>query len=277
MMMRHPPSPRITYILCDIREGERLTHALHGADVLVHAAALKTVPAGEIHTVEFVKVNVLGTINVIFAAIANRVSKCLLISSDKCVQPINRYGMTKALSEGLFLSANLYGGDTIFSCARGGNVWASRGSVVRVWLESNPITVYNPTATRFHLEMQPWLKFCLRAVASMRGAEVFIPKCDAWMLGTLADAFLEIYRDRQRVDLSLGRYGDKNHEVLVSPYEASHTVDDEWAYIIEPSSEIQSARSYTPHANSYLTEAVDSSSARRMTVDELRTLIARDF
>src|SRR3990167_2502629 len=274
MMREIPPSPRTTYILADIRDEERMRIALHDVDVLVHAAALKIVPVGEMHIVEMTKINVLGTMNIVNAAILNRVPKSLLISSDKSVSSVNSYGKSKALAESIFVQANAMGVSygARFACVRGGNVWASRGSVVERWTSSSVISVTQPEATRFHLAMDYWLAFCLRSIAQMRGGEIFVPLCRAWQLETLAEAFLAEFPDKRYTNVG-ARFSDKTHECLISDYERTHTTALHWGYAIEPSEELRSVWDYESHDGASVGEALMSNKVKMLTKGELREMI----
>lgn len=274
MQQVFPPGEKVTYVLADIRDYERMELAFHDADVVVAAAALKTVPAGERHVTEFIKTNVLGTLNTIKASIDNQVPRTLFISSDKATQPINAYGKSKALAESVFISANQYGRGSKFACVRGGNVWASRGSVLEKWLSSNPIVVTDPSTTRFHLPMDYWLDFCLKAVYNMHGGEIFIPKCEAWNLDNLSAAFCAVYPDKS-ISVTSPRNGDKKHEVLISAYEVPSTLDLKWGYVIEPSKDLRAVWDYQPHVGSSVEREYASNTVRLLAVDELRTLISR--
>ena len=276
MMAVFPPNERTTFILADIRDRERLDIAFHRADVVIHAAAYKTVPAGERNVEEFIKTNVLGSINVVKASIANHVPKTLLVSSDKAVSSINLYGKTKGIAESVFVAANAYGHGAKFASVRGGNVWNSRGSVLDKWLVSDPILVTDPSATRFHLPMDYWLSFCLQAIDNMHGGEIFVPKCEAWSLDSLSKAFCEVYRDKSLL-VSERRPGDKIHETLLSKDESINSLDLGWGYVIQPSEDIRSVWSYEPHQGKKLNGSIESNRARQLTIDELRTLISSTF
>ena len=278
MMKVHPPDERLTFILGDIRDRDRLTTAFYGADVIVHAASLKVVRMSQTHTQEFFKTVILGTFNAIEAAIDNKdtVKKFLLISTDKACQSISPYGSFKSSAEWLTTAANMHGHGIKFASVRGGNIWASRGSVLENWLSDNPILVTDPNITRFHLPMELWLAFCLSAIDEMHGGEIFIPQCYAWRLGDLATAFREVYRDKE-LKYTGSRSGDKSHETLVSIHEANKTVDIGWAYVIEPSDDTRKVWNYTPHIGTKIIGAVESNNAIRLTIDELRTLIFSTF
>jgi len=270
---------RVTFILGDIRDGRRLRRALDGCDALVHAAALKVVAQGEQHVSECIGVNVTGTERVVEAAIEAGVERSILISSDKAVQPINTYGLSKALAERLFIHANrqAVSRGLHFAAARGGNVWGSRGSVVEVWkaqqAAGQPITVYDPDTLRFHLLMQDWTAFVWRSLMEQHGGEVFVPKLRAWRLGDVASAL-----GGPRVDQA-GRNGDKRSEVLIGYSEEVHAVDAGWAYVVEPPAELRAVWAYAPYHSpptpGRWADFCEYSSDRveRLSVDELRTIL----
>ncbi len=281
LMGRFPPSGLLSYVLADIRQRDRLDIAFDGVDMLVHAAALKTVPAGERAVDQFVQTNIYGSENVARAAIHNGVGQSLFISSDKAVEAYNAYGKTKAAAECLWLQANMQGVSRgcKFAVVRGGNVWASNGSVVRQWrkqvAETGAITVYDPSTTRFHVEMPEWITFCQRALYEMHGGEVFIPKLRAWKLYDLALEFEALGAAPCRVDLQAAREGDKSHEVLIHPMEVPRTVDIGWAYVIEPTATYRSLCSYQPWRGQPMGSWFDyrSCNAPKLSADELRRLL----
>ena len=279
MQVRFPPSPRLSYILADVRDESRLSIAADGVDAIVHAAALKVVPQGERHSEEFVSVNVTGSFSVIRAALVNTVPRCLFVSSDKAVQPVNHYGKSKATAEGMFIEANSLGVSRHcrFAIVRGGNVWGSRGSVTEKWSEAiarnEAIMVNNPDTTRFYMGMDSWLDFCTRALSEMNGGEIFIPKVGAWKLWDLACA----YRDMMgaKIDMFGIRGGDKEHESLIAPNEIARTIDIGWAYVIEAPNELRQVWEYAPHVGERVPDGFGYSSDRveRMTPDEFRRII----
>ncbi len=274
-----PPGQRMTYVIGDIRDWRKCLAAFDGADVVVHAAALKRVPQGERHGDEFVRTNIIGSQNVIYGALGCNVPKTLLISSDKAVAPINLYGKTKAVAESLFVQASGLGAvrGCGFAAVRGGNVWGSRGSVVEIWqqrrLNGEPLLMSDPDTTRFHLPMDEWLTFCLRVIEEMRGGEIFIPKCRAWRLGDLASAFSPPKGLITPVTVTGLRAGDKRHEVLVSSEEAPRTVDIGWAYVIQPPEELRGVMKYDSWDGPVLDGAFASDGAERMPVEELEALV----
>lgn len=279
-MARALNDDRVTYILGDVREYDQVCRALDGCDALVHAAALKVVAQGEQHVNEFIGVDVVGSQTVALAAVEAGVKRSILISSDKAVQPINTYGMCKALAERAFIYANrlAVAQRLKFSVVRGGNVWGSRGSVVEVWKQARDdgreINVYNPNTTRFHLPMAEWVRFVWRALNEQHGGEVFVPKCRAWRLGDLANAI-----GGDRTPLLDNRNGDKPHELLIALHEMGRALDIGWGYVVEPPHELRDVWNYAPYCApvAYLKmfdgKQYSSDHAERISVSELKEMI----
>ena len=173
--------PRLRYFIGDVRDLDRMKRAFQGVDIVVHAAALKQVPACEYNPFEAVKTNILGTENVIDAALDMGVKKVLAISTDKAVNPVNLYGVTKLAAEKLVIQSNSYAGgrETRLSCVRYGNVVGSRGSVVPVFLKQRAtgrLTVTDERMTRFWISLEQGVHFVIRCIEQMHGGEVFVPK-----------------------------------------------------------------------------------------------------
>ena len=171
----------LRYFIGDVRDVDRLRRAMNGIDIVVHAAALKQVPACEYNPIEAIMTNIVGARNVIDAALDTGVKKVFALSTDKAVNPINLYGATKLCAEKLFVQANSYSGmqSCRFSCARYGNVVGSRGSVIPLFLEqrrTGRVTVTDPRMTRFWLTLEQGVRFVIRCVEQMYGGEVFVPK-----------------------------------------------------------------------------------------------------
>lgn len=227
--------PCLRYFIGDVRDVDRLRRAMVGVDVVIHAAALKQVPACEYNPIEAIHTNVNGGKNVIEAALDSHVQRVLALSTDKAVNPINLYGATKLVSEKLFVQANAYrGGDPIrFSCVRYGNVVGSRGSVVPLFREQRKtgrITVTDPRMTRFWMTLERGVRFVLRSIEMMAGGEVFIPKIPSIRIVDLARA---IAPDCEIQEIGI-RAGEKVHEVLLSEDEARHSVEIDDRYVITP-------------------------------------------
>lgn len=213
--------PNLRYFIGDVRDGERLRRAMRGVDVVVHAAALKQVPACEYNPIEAVATNITGARNVIDAALDCRVSRVLALSTDKATEPINIYGATKLVAEKLFVHANVYSGDgsTAFACVRYGNVLGSRGSVVPLFREqrqSGRLRLTDARMTRFWMTLDQGVRFVLSCIEQMHGGEVFIPKLPSMKLVDLARALAP----ECRLDFIGIRPGEKLHESLLSEDEA---------------------------------------------------------
>ncbi len=227
--------PSLRYFIGDIRDQERLRRAFHGVDIVIHAAALKQVPACEYNPMEAIKTNILGSSNVIDAAIDAGVSKVLALSTDKAVNPVNLYGATKLAAEKLFVQSNAYAGGkaTRFSCVRYGNVVGSRGSVVPVFLkqrEMGELTITDSRMTRFWISLEEGVRFVIRCVEQMHGGEVFVPKIASMTVEDLAKAVAP----NAKINVIGIRPGEKLHEVLISEDESRTTVELDDMYVVQP-------------------------------------------
>ncbi len=227
--------PSLRYFIGDVRDPQRLERALSGVKIVVHAAALKQVPACEYNPFEAIQTNIMGGRNVIDAAINQGVRRILALSTDKAVNPINLYGATKLCAEKMFVQANAYAGeqDTRFSCARYGNVVGSRGSVIPAFLEQRArgkITVTDPRMTRFWLTLEHGVRFVIRCIEQMHGGEIFVPKIPSMKLVEIAEALAP----GCEVEYIGIRPGEKLHEVLVSEDEARNTLELDDMYVIQP-------------------------------------------
>ena len=225
---------RVRFFIGDIRDKERLSRACSGVDFLIHAAALKQVPVCEYNPIECVNTNILGTANVVDCCINNSIKKAILISSDKACSPVNTYGKSKAVAEALFVQGNVYAKlQTKFSCTRYGNVIASRGSVIPMFLEQKKTSVIKVTdenMTRFWLTLDQGVNFVLNCMNFMRGGEIFVPKIPSMKIVDLADI---IAPGCKRLITGI-RPGEKLNEILVTEDEARHTREYEDFYKILP-------------------------------------------
>jgi UDP-N-acetylglucosamine 4,6-dehydratase len=227
--------PSLRYFIGDVRDQERLWRAMHGVNIVVHAAALKQVPACEYNPMEAIKTNIMGTSNVIEAALDSGVEKVMSLSTDKAVNPVNLYGATKLAAEKLVVQSNAYaaGTATRFSCVRYGNVVGSRGSVVPVFLkqrENGAVTITDKRMTRFWLSLEQGVHFVIRCIEQMHGGEVFVPKIPSMKLIDLARAIAP----KARIEVIGIRPGEKLHEVLISEDEARSTVELEDMFVVQP-------------------------------------------
>jgi UDP-N-acetylglucosamine 4,6-dehydratase len=227
--------PSLRYFIGDVRDQDRLRRAMQGVNIVVHAAALKQVPACEYNPIEAILTNIMGGRNAIEAALDTGVEKVMALSTDKAVSPINLYGATKLAAEKLFVQSNAYAGGkgTRFSCVRYGNVVGSRGSVVPVFLrqrQSGVITITDDRMTRFWLSLEQGVRFVIRCIETMQGGEVFIPKIPSMRVIDLANAIAPGCKV-ERIGI---RAGEKVHEVLLSEDEARHAVELEDMFIVPP-------------------------------------------
>ena len=226
--------PRLRFLLGDVRDIERLRLAFRGVDLVIHAAALKQVPACEYNPFEAVQTNVIGAENVLRAAMDMGVRRVLALSTDKAVDPANLYGATKLCAEKVFVQAQSYAADTDsrFACVRYGNVVGSRGSVVPLFLRQAPtgtITITDERMTRFWITLPQAVDFVVAAVPEMRGGEVFIPKLPSMRVTDIADV---IAPDAERKVIGI-RPGEKLHESLLTEAEARLAVERAESYVIQ--------------------------------------------
>ena len=225
----------LRYFLGDVRDPQRLERAFAGVTVVVHAAALKQVPACEYNPFEAIQTNIMGGKNVIDAAINRGVRRLVALSTDKAVNPINLYGATKLCAEKMFVQANAYAGaqDTRFSCVRYGNVVGSRGSVIPIFLEQRKrgrITITDPRMTRFWITLEQGVRFVIRCLEQMHGGEIFVPKIPSMKILDMAQA---VGPDCQ-IDCVGIRPGEKLHEVLLSEDESRKAVETDDMFVIQP-------------------------------------------
>ena len=225
----------IRYFIGDVRDGNRLKRAMEGADIVIHTAALKQVPACEYNPLEAVRTNVIGTENVINAAIDNGVKKVVSISTDKAVNPVNLYGATKLCAEKIVIQGNSYAGsrNTRFSCVRYGNVIGSRGSVVPLFSEqkkTGKITITDDRMTRFWITLDQAVDLIVKAITHMQGGEIFVPKIPSMRITDLAKAIAP----ECEIDIIGIRPGEKLHEVLLMEEEGKNTVIYDGMFVIMP-------------------------------------------
>lgn len=228
--------PNLRYFIGDIRDPRRLKRAFHDVDIVVHAAALKQVPACEYNPIEAVETNISGARNIIDAAIDCGVKRVIALSTDKAAAPTNLYGATKLVAEKLFTQANSYsGGKTIFSCVRYGNVIGSRGSVIPLFAQqkcTGVLTVTDPRMSRFWITLNQGTRFVLRCIEEMTGGEVFVPKIPSIRISRL----IEVMAPGCQVKQIGIRPGEKLHEVLITEDEARNAVQFEDMFVIKPNS-----------------------------------------
>jgi len=270
--------PQLRFFIGDVRDRERLFRAMEGIDIVVHAAALKQVPACEYNPFEAIKTNVLGAQNVIDACIKHNVSRVVALSTDKAAAPINLYGATKLCSDKLFTAANNYKGsrDMLFSVVRYGNVMGSRGSVIPFFINKRSegvIPITDADMTRFNITLEDGVNLVLYALAHMWGGEIFVPKIPSYRITELAEAIAP--GCQQRV---VGiRPGEKLHEEMITETDALHTLELENNYVIMPTTPLWDADSYMEvHNGRRCKQGFSYSSGTNdqwLSIDELRRLI----
>lgn len=277
MRQRYPDaddSP-MRYFIGDVRDPGRLRRAFHGVDIVIHAAALKQVPACEYNPFEAVQTNIIGAKNVIDAAIDRGIAKVMALSTDKAVSPINLYGATKLCAEKIFVQANSYSGPagTRFAVCRYGNVVGSRGSVVPLFLQqrqNGTVTITDPRMTRFWITLEQGVRFVIRCIDQMRGGEIFVPKISSMSITDLVAAIASGCKV-ERIGI---RPGEKLHELLVSEDEARHTVESEDMYVIQPMQPWWGAEhldGYDPVEDGF--KYASDTNSRWLLVDELAAIV----
>lgn len=227
--------PRLRFFIGDVRDPERLMRAFDGVDVVVHAAALKQVPACEYNPFEAIRTNVMGAQNIINAAIERGVDRVIALSTDKACNPVNLYGASKLCSDKLFVAGNHYSGEkaTRFAVVRYGNVVGSRGSVIPFFLKqrhTGRLTLTHPEMTRFWITLDQGVQFVLDSLERMQGGELFVPKIPSMLIEDLARAI----GPECEIDVIGIRPGEKLHEVMISEDDARNTLDMGDHYIIQP-------------------------------------------
>jgi UDP-N-acetylglucosamine 4,6-dehydratase len=275
MQQAFPAEPRLRFFIGDVRDRQRLDRAFHGVDFVIHAAALKQVPAAEYNPFEAVKTNVHGAQNVIDAAIDTGVQRVVALSTDKACSPINLYGATKLVSDKLFINGNAYAGaaDTRFAVVRYGNVVGSRGSVVpffRQLAATGVLPITDERMTRFWITLDQGVRFVLESLERMHGGELFVPKIPSMRVVDLAHAMAPEAETRV-VGI---RPGEKLHEEMISASDARSTLDLGDRYVIQPELDFwpkgRIEGQPLPDGFSYASDTND----RWLSVDELRAMLA---
>jgi len=272
--------PQLRYFLGDVRDIGRLRRAMEGIDTVIHAAALKQVPAAEYNPFECIKTNILGAQNVIEACLDNKIKKVVALSTDKAAAPINLYGATKLCSDKLFVAANNFKGhrDIRFSVVRYGNVMGSRGSVIPFFIKQRsegvlPIT--DERMTRFNITLAEGVQLVLRALDIMVGGEIFVPKIASYRITDIAAAIAP----ECRTEIIGIRPGEKIHEEMITETDALNTLEFDDYFVILPSTQkaqevekycIKSGARRCPEGFAYNS----GSNPQMLSVDELQQLIA---
>lgn len=278
--------PRVRFYIGDVRDASSIGEATKKVDFLFHAAALKQVPSCEFYPMEAVRTNVLGAQNVLDVAVGNGVEKLVMLSTDKAVYPINAMGMTKALMEKLLLakSRQLQSGDTILCTTRYGNVMASRGSVIPLFINQlkagTDLTVTDPEMTRFLMSLEDSVDMVLHAYEHGRQGDTFVQKAPAATVGVVAEALKRIFNRPAPIRIIGTRHGEKLYETLVSREEMVRAADIGGLYQIPADGRDLDYSRYFSEGEIQVSEAQDftSHNTRRLGVDEVVELfLALDY
>ena len=269
--------PCIRYFIGDVRDKERLNRAFQGVDYVIHAAAMKQVPAAEYNPFEAVKTNIIGAQNVINAAIDQGVKKVMALSTDKAANPINLYGATKLCSDKLFIAGNTYGSrkDTIFSVVRYGNVVGSRGSVIPYFMKfknNGYLPITDPNMTRFWITLKQAVEFVLRCLEDMCGGELFVPKIPSMNIMDLAKAIAPECETR----IVGVRPGEKIHELMISRDDARQALELDSFYVIQPQFKYWDRRSSWDEGRKVPDDFEYSSGTNpwRLTIEEMKAMLS---
>jgi UDP-N-acetylglucosamine 4,6-dehydratase len=269
--------PSLRYFIGDIRDLPRLRRAFNGVSLVVHAAALKQVPACEYNPMEAIKTNILGSSNVIDAALDAGVGKVIALSTDKAVNPVNLYGATKLAAEKLFVQSNSYAGGTAtrFSCVRYGNVVGSRGSVVPFFIkqrQSGVLTITDDRMTRFWISLEQGVRFTLRCAEQMYGGEVFVPKIPSTTISDLAHAIAP----EAKVNIVGIRPGEKLHEVLISDDESRNAIELDDMFVVQPAEALWFGHEWEKRGKKLPDEFrfASNTNTEWLNVDQIRELVA---
>ena len=269
------------YFIGDVRDEKRLIRAMEGVDIVIHAAALKQVPAAEYNPFEVVKTNILGGQNVIDASLLCGVKKVIALSTDKAAAPINLYGATKLTSDKLFIAANNFKGkhDIRFSVVRYGNVMGSRGSVIPLFIskkDSGSLPITDEKMTRFNITLQEGVDFVISCLEVMWGGELFVPKIPSYRIIDVAKA---ISSEAQMIITGI-RPGEKIHEEMVTETDSLNTIEFKDYFVILPSTPLWDIEKFRKESNGKEGKFCElgfrynsGTNDRFLTIDELKILI----
>lgn len=280
-MQQYLNSPKLRYFLGDVRDKERLYRAIDGVDIVIHAAAMKQVPASEYNPMEAIKTNIIGAENVVNVCIDQGVDRVIALSTDKAANPLNLYGATKLCSDKLFVAGNALSGRhrTKFSVVRYGNVIGSRGSVIPFFMQKKaegvlPIT--DDRMTRFWITLDQGVQFVLDSLTRMEGGEVFVPKIPSMGIMDVA----KVVAPECKTEIIGIRPGEKLHEIMITPDDAINTAEFEQHFVIQPSANWWDGAAYLkrtggkPVSQNFHFSSDNNTSW--MTIDELTELLKKE-
>ncbi len=271
-------NPKIKFHIGDVRDYDSVANAMIGVDFVFHAAALKQVPSCEFFPIQAVKTNVLGAENVLRAAIANQVKKVIVLSTDKAVYPINAMGMSKAMMEKVMVaySRQQPEGGTVLCGTRYGNVMASRGSVIPLFIEQikagKPITITDPTMTRYLMSLEEAVELVVYAYQHGVQGDIFVQKSPASTVKDLAQALIEMFEAKTEIKIIGTRHGEKKHETLVNREEMAKAIDLPGYYRIPADTRDLNYEKYFESGEAKVAEAVDytSENTYRLSIPEIK-------
>lgn len=279
-------NPKLKFYIGDIRNYDSIHEAMNGVDYIFHAAALKQVPSCEFYPMEAVRTNVLGTENVLNAAVANRVKRVVVLSTDKAVYPINAMGISKAMMEKLMVAKARMrsAGETVICATRYGNVMASRGSVIPLFVgqlnEGKPLTVTDPNMTRFLMSLEDSVDLVLHAFEHGEQGDIFIQKAPASTVGDLAMALKEVFSKDNPVRVIGTRHGEKLYESLVSREEMAKAEDMGRYFRIPADNRDLNYNKYFVEGETRISEIDDytSHNTERLTIEQVKAILLKlDF
>lgn len=274
-------NPKVKFYIGDVRDAESIEHAIRGVDYVFHAAALKQVPSCEFFPLEATKTNVLGTQNVITAAIAHGVKKVICLSTDKAAYPINAMGISKALMEKVAVAASRDAGETVICLTRYGNVMASRGSVIPLFVEQiqagGPITITDPNMTRFLMSLEEAVELVLFAFKHGRSGDLFVNKAPASTIGNLAQAVLQLCKTTCGLKVIGTRHGEKLYETLCTREEMLRAEDMDAFFRIPADNRSLNYSQYYSEGVKEVSGLDDyhSHNTRQLNVGEIETLLRK--
>lgn len=282
-MRRFYNDPRVKFFIGDVRNLDSVNSAMQGVDIVFHAAALKQVPSCEFFPMEAVMTNIVGCENVLNSAAQNEVKKVIVLSTDKAVYPINAMGMSKALSEKIMISRSrkLNGTNTVFCGTRYGNVMASRGSVIPLFIDQiklgKPLTITDPNMTRYMMTLEDAVELVLYAFKNGENGDIFVQKSPACTIETLSKALLELYNATSQIKIIGTRHGEKLYETLVNREEMVKAENLENYYRIPADNRSLNYSLFFSEGESKISEIEEytSHNTRRLNLKETKQLLLK--
>jgi len=276
-------SDKVKFYIGDVREHDSVVNAMRGADFVFHAAALKQVPSCEFYPMEAVRTNVLGTENVLTAAIEMNVKRVVVLSTDKAVYPINAMGVSKAMAEKLVVAKSraVPDGGPVMCCTRYGNVMGSRGSVIPLFArqlqQGERLTVTDPKMTRFLMSLEDSVDLVLHAFEHGRQGDIFIQKAPASTMGDLAQAMMDLFERKEAVRVIGTRHGEKLHETLLSREERARAEDRDRYFRVRADDRDLNYKKYFVEGEERVSELEDytSENTRRLSIAEIKEVLTK--